>query len=378
MRRKRKGFTLVEMLTTMMISSILMAMIVPTYHQARRKAVWAACINNLTQIAKGTEMFRTDTGDDLPPTLESYNNFNWVREYVITHDVFRCPGSSYPLLKQTDPVSDIKSFVYIGHEDDFASYAGDGPIAQTEPEADPPAEPEEGGGGGTYIPEDMTYVYVVDDPNTLKFEDAETGLGEDETSGQSDQFLITVSGHEGSVGITTKASTSSETSTLENPGDTVTDSLGFKLTLVGISETGEYTFSVEAIPDEADGQFHALSHVEFGFSENATVTHINGQEIEGEEGEIAVQRLQLVIGEEEPEDPPADPPAEDPVDPQVAAYWAVAPYKETMCIYDSSSDHHEGRVNVVSLEDGHAETKYGDYNFWEFDDEGNLVLPTIE
>jgi prepilin-type N-terminal cleavage/methylation domain-containing protein len=75
--RKRKGFTLVEIMIVVLIIGILMAIAVPNFIQARQSSRKSSCIANLKQMDAGKEQFamdaKLDTGatvnwSDLTPT----------------------------------------------------------------------------------------------------------------------------------------------------------------------------------------------------------------------------------------------------------------------------------------------------------------------
>lgn len=74
MRRRKMGFTLVELLVVMAIISILAAMLLPALARARAQARAAACRSNLKQIGYSIGMYQTDY-DELYPTS---NNVSWT------------------------------------------------------------------------------------------------------------------------------------------------------------------------------------------------------------------------------------------------------------------------------------------------------------
>jgi prepilin-type N-terminal cleavage/methylation domain-containing protein len=107
----------------------------------------------------------------------------------------------------------------------------------------------------------INYTAVRDAADTIKFEGAAEGLGENFVK-ETDTFTIAVSGSPSSVTVTTKAATSSAISTLDlsQPGDDFHDANGFIITYVGTDGGGSYTFTVSSVDNR-----HALSHVEFDF-----------------------------------------------------------------------------------------------------------------
>jgi len=100
----------------------------------------------------------------------------------------------------------------------------------------------------------------------IKFEDAkisgqDAGLGEDGAI-ETDRFVISVAGAEGSIYARTKASTStSDWIEFTEAGQSSADGLGFTIAFIN-ADDGDYTFDAASTGSQA----HALSHVEFKFS----------------------------------------------------------------------------------------------------------------
>ena len=68
--KNRNGFTLIELLVVIAIISILAAILMPAFVQARNKARQAVCMSNLRQIGMSAMMAMLD-GDDIYPTAGS-------------------------------------------------------------------------------------------------------------------------------------------------------------------------------------------------------------------------------------------------------------------------------------------------------------------
>jgi prepilin-type N-terminal cleavage/methylation domain-containing protein len=127
-RKRRSGFTLVELLVVVAIIAILMALLLPALHMARDKAREARCTANGKEIGLALEMWRNNarTGwypqHDMPtnPDLNPWNDMvgmtgmytpEWVEshrdllksrhqpaedfgKYVDNMDIFKCPADN--------------------------------------------------------------------------------------------------------------------------------------------------------------------------------------------------------------------------------------------------------------------------------------------
>ena len=96
----KNGFTLVEILVTMVIIVVLSAIAVPVSLSMVEKSRQATCVGNLRQIGAGLQMYLGDHRDILPelalgrasknsdePVIETV-----LLEYVESEDVFHCPS----------------------------------------------------------------------------------------------------------------------------------------------------------------------------------------------------------------------------------------------------------------------------------------------
>ncbi len=124
--KKKNGFSMIEVLTVIVIIGAVGAILMPSLVTSRYKAIESSCTSNLKNMGYGVEMYCNDSGGYLPNTFTNYNDFTWLATYLADRNVLRCPGSNNPSISVGDPVDDIPSYRYVGREDDFAGYIGTG------------------------------------------------------------------------------------------------------------------------------------------------------------------------------------------------------------------------------------------------------------
>ena len=77
-------FTLVELLVVISIIGILISMLQPSLSNARRKAQIAVCLNKLSQIGRGLNIYTNDSNSFFP---ESKNNTEWQYSFDLSVSV---------------------------------------------------------------------------------------------------------------------------------------------------------------------------------------------------------------------------------------------------------------------------------------------------
>src|SRR4051812_47558329 len=74
--RRRRGFTLVELLVVIGIIAILMSMLMPALSRAKQKANRIACVNNIRQINMAATMYAGDHDSEYPRRAQMTNS--WI------------------------------------------------------------------------------------------------------------------------------------------------------------------------------------------------------------------------------------------------------------------------------------------------------------
>lgn len=69
MKKKAKGFTLIELMIVIAIIAILAAILVPNFLRARAQGQLTACKSNLKNIGTALEMYSTDSYGRYPTTI---------------------------------------------------------------------------------------------------------------------------------------------------------------------------------------------------------------------------------------------------------------------------------------------------------------------
>ena len=83
----RKAFTLLEMLTVVVIIGILAGIILPAMRRAKEKAKITQCSNNLLQFMHAIDLFRVEHDDDYPDYLS-----NLYPSYIDSKESYLCPA----------------------------------------------------------------------------------------------------------------------------------------------------------------------------------------------------------------------------------------------------------------------------------------------
>ncbi len=90
------GFTLTELLVVIALVALLLGLLVPCLHAAKKKATQAQCLSNLRSQGMAVQMFANDNQGLFPKVTDLKQVALQVGEalkpYVKTEEIFRCPG----------------------------------------------------------------------------------------------------------------------------------------------------------------------------------------------------------------------------------------------------------------------------------------------
>jgi len=91
MRKRVRGFTLVELLVVMAVIGVLIGLLLPVLATARKNAAKARCANNLEQMKRFLDTYVAEWDGIMPPLFGWQNALH--PEGGLSSDIFRCPAA---------------------------------------------------------------------------------------------------------------------------------------------------------------------------------------------------------------------------------------------------------------------------------------------
>lgn len=91
-----RGFTLVELLVTLLIVAVLAGLLFPVFARARERARQTACLSNERQLGAAILLYAQDADGGMPPNVENGPAAFWpqlIRPYVHADACFVCPDA---------------------------------------------------------------------------------------------------------------------------------------------------------------------------------------------------------------------------------------------------------------------------------------------
>ena len=126
---KKRGFTLIEILTICMIIAILAVLILPAFRKAFEKARLTDCMNNEKQFATMLQVYylewkrfhEPDRDSSLP--VDAVLPFSKLKDQTEQAKKTRCPATDIPYLYEINTTRDTFTISCRPPEDDMSSHA---------------------------------------------------------------------------------------------------------------------------------------------------------------------------------------------------------------------------------------------------------------
>jgi prepilin-type N-terminal cleavage/methylation domain-containing protein/prepilin-type processing-associated H-X9-DG protein len=99
-RRRRRGFTLVELMVVVGVLVVLLSLLLPTMGRVREMARRTSCASNLRQLTVGSLAYASEDENGFfiprpPNNLDAEDDFSvWYPKYIADYRVFVCPSTN--------------------------------------------------------------------------------------------------------------------------------------------------------------------------------------------------------------------------------------------------------------------------------------------
>jgi prepilin-type processing-associated H-X9-DG protein len=90
--RPPRGFTFLELIVSMSLIMLLVALLLPVFAHTRESARRTACQSNLSQLVTATHLYAQDNNGLFPPNPDDLRWVTTVEPYVKNYQVLRCPS----------------------------------------------------------------------------------------------------------------------------------------------------------------------------------------------------------------------------------------------------------------------------------------------
>ena len=109
MKTGNRGFTLTELLVTVLLAVLVVSISFPTIQGLRRRSYSVSCSANLRQLGSGLNLYLGDHANKMPTMLAAVSEKSpdkptadrILADYVDDPLIFRCPGDKQQLYEKT-------------------------------------------------------------------------------------------------------------------------------------------------------------------------------------------------------------------------------------------------------------------------------------